>query len=404
MDIVLISFCIPTSYNVRTASALPYHLLKGLRDTDEKLNIKIYSYNTNEIDAAGILKAEKALGANIILIKSPYWQKWMFKLHLLTLRTLLHYPLGAYFKMKSNIIERIINDNPDIIWIYGEELMGLARCFQGYKKIITMPDCESMYYYRLLRKRFATRSLKQIFRYSFAYWQYRSMERDFLDNETLYHFVGEKDNCFFKGINPTAKTKFLPHPLYQRSEAIIQNHKFHNPLRIVIAGRYDIYQKEATDELIEALIQDKAKTIKDNYVITFLGKSWDIPSEKLKAAGWKTLKKTWVEDYGAELRQNDIGIYPISVGTGTKGKVLDALSNGLLVIGTPYAMENIAVEDGKSCIEYHDAYEVITCLKDIVEDKEKYESIAREGMVRVNKYHNRVKITEELFVNLQQNS
>lgn len=81
--------------------------------------------------------------------------------------------------------------------------------------------------------------------------------------------------------------------------------------------------------------------------------------------------------------------------------MLDALANGLLVIGTPYAMENIAVKHGESCIVYQQPQEVIDILLDIVKNDnanmEKYEAMARAGQEAVLKWHDRAKIAKELF-------
>ena len=51
MKIVLISLSTPTLYNVRAASALPYHLLKGLQEI-ENVETVIYSFNINELSSA----------------------------------------------------------------------------------------------------------------------------------------------------------------------------------------------------------------------------------------------------------------------------------------------------------------------------------------------------------------
>ena len=102
-------------------------------------------------------------------------------------------------------------------------------------------------------------------------------------------------------------------------------------------------------------------------------------------------------DYIEEICKHDIQITPISIGTGTKGKVLDALANGLLVIGTPYALENIAVKHGESCIEYHKPQEVIDALMDIPQHREKYESMAAAGCEMIMNCHAPAKVSEELF-------
>jgi len=137
--------------------------------------------------------------------------------------------------------------------------------------------------------------------------------------------------------------------------------------------------------------------LKKNYAITFLGKGWEKHVEDLRKVGFEVNHIKFAPDYIEEICKHDIQITPIAIGTGTKGKVLDALANGLLVIGTTYALENIAVKHGESCIEYHYPTEVIDILNDIPNNLYKYERMAEAGRQAVLKYHNRRKISSELF-------
>lgn len=79
-------------------------------------------------------------------------------------------------------------------------------------------------------------------------------------------------------------------------------------------------------------------------------------------------------------------------------KVLDAIANGLLVIGTWYALENIAVKHLESCIEYDEAKEFIKILKDIIVRRNYYENIALKGRKSILERHNQKLISEHLFV------
>ena len=119
--------------------------------------------------------------------------------------------------------------------------------------------------------------------------------------------------------------------------------------------------------------------------------------EPLLQLGFDARHIKFAPDYIEELQRHDIQITPISVGTGTKGKVLDAIANGLLEIGTIGALENIAVEDGVSCIIYQNANELIKILKDISQNPKRYEEMARLGMVSVRQSHDRVYIARKLF-------
>lgn len=393
MKIALISLSTPTFNNVRAASALPYHLISGAKHYNLKCQFEVYSFNLNNIDAKGIAETERALGVKVRLLPRPKFLKWMFRLHLVFLRVLLRYPLYAYLKLPAAVAGEINQKDFDRIWIYGEELAGLARVFHEDKCIVTMPDCESMYYHRLLAKQFAADSALKILRYAFAYSQYRRMEHDFFSPEAVYHFVGAADAEFFEGVNKGAKAVFLRHPLYFHKGHEI---KFHQPkVRLLFAGRYDFYSSHGSDELLEAMIEEP--TLKANFEITFLGKGWDEWNRRLRESGWTASHITFAPNYVEELQRHDIQVNAIDVGTGTKGKVLDAISNGLLALGTPYALENICTQSGKGCLVYNNPQEAVEILKDIPGNLQKYEDIARKGTMQVIAEHNALLIASQLF-------
>ncbi|ATV31111.1 glycosyltransferase family protein [Prevotella intermedia] len=393
MRLTLISLSTPTFNNTRAASALPYHLIlaaKGFWD----VKIDIYSYNINSIDIKTIKQVESELGVKIRLLDKPKWIIWMMELHMMFFRVLLRYPLYNYCKLPQQCINAIRASHSNIIWIYGEELAGLTKHFQGSNCIVTMPDCESLYYYRMLRQPWATVKLQQIMKYSFAYWQYKSMERHICKNDIIYHFVGKADAEFFKMMNPQAKTLFLRHPLYAYKNKKI---KFHQPrIKLLFTGRYDFYCQHGSDDLLSSLERSNTSLF-PYYEITFLGNGWEKWNDRLVNAGYFSQHIPFAPDYIAELQKHDIQVNAIDVGTGTKGKVLDGIANGLLIIGTPYAMENIAVENNKSCVIYKDTTQLISVLKEIPYERARYEAIAIEGRKCVLTEHNREKISKELF-------
>ena len=64
MKITLISLSTPTFNNIRAASALPYHLIMGVKENSD-IDIEIYSYNINNIDNYQIKNIERELNVNI---------------------------------------------------------------------------------------------------------------------------------------------------------------------------------------------------------------------------------------------------------------------------------------------------------------------------------------------------
>ena len=393
MKTILITFVTPASENIRGTSALPYHLLK---ERNENVDVKIYSFNSNGLINEKIQEVEKELDTTIKVIPLPKWYLWMFKFHLLFLRVFLKYPFANYIRLPQYLVGEISSQNPDLIWVMGEELSRVVKQFPEHRRIQLGPDTESLYYYRMMGRRFVMKNFMEYWKCALMYRKYARMERDFCtDEDFTYYAVGEEDIRHLQQLNPKVNAKFLRHPHYEISNKL--KTEFHQPkIKVLIAGQYNMYMKQEADLLSEEL-RLKSEVLVPHYVITFLGKGWEKHMETLKNVGYDVKHIAFAPDYIEEICKHDIQITPIAIGTGTKGKVLDALANGLLVIGTPYALENIAVKNGESCIEYRQPKEVIEILKIIPTDIEKYQAMANSGRDAVLQYHDRHLLSHELF-------
>ncbi len=442
MNITLITFVTPSSENIRGTSALPYHLIKGGRPTpslpegegDIAHNFSIYTFNNNALSDEKIAEVRQELGAEIKPIPMPRWYQWMFRLHLLFLRIFMKYPFINYIKLPQKYVNEIKAKKPDLIWVMGEELSRIVKQFPNQRRIQIGPDTESLYYYRMMGRRFVMNNVIDYWKCAMMYRKYARMERDFCpDLDFTFYAVGEEDVRHLQQLNPKVQARFLRHPHYEvgnlsqktqknaeikmntddsdnKGHADLADHaeriangceniikRFHSPkIKVLIAGQYNLYMKQDADLLNEEL-RIKNEELVRHYTLTFLGKGWEKHVEAMRGAGYEVNHITFVPDYIEEICKHDIQITPISIGTGTKGKVLDALANGLLVIGTPYAMENIAVENGVSCIEYRQPKEVIEVLMDIPDNREKYERMADAGRQAVLTLHDRAKISKEIF-------
>lgn len=140
-----------------------------------------------------------------------------------------------------------------------------------------------------------------------------------------------------------------------------------------------------------------ADDLKNRYAVTFLGKGWETWAARLANAGWTCQHIAFAPDYIEELQRHDVQVNAIDVGTGTKGKVLDAIANGLLEMGSPFALENIDVTDGDSCVLFHDADEAVARLRDIAANVSRYEAMAAKGRSRVLATHDSAACAQSLF-------
>ena len=385
----------PYKENFRGTSALPYYLLDG---RDKSIDVILYSYNLNRLSEEQIDSVAKELNIKIRLLPVPWWYNFFLRF-LLAFRILLNYPIGNYISLSSLQLDTIINNNPDAIWIYGEELSRVSCQLKDFRRVHTLPECESLYYYRMLGKRFAIRNRIRFWRSAIMYPKYLNMEKKFDTSSNIhYHLVGEEDVNFLKEICPGIQAHFLRHPHYQvaKPAKVIS---FSSPkIKVLFAGQYNLYMQQDADKLVECLIKAKnLSELKEKYVYTFLGKGWEHHVERLKSVGFEICHIQFAPDYIEEVCKHDIQITTICIGTGTKGKVLDAIANGLLVIGSRYALENIAVEYNISCLQYNQVEDIVDLLKDICLKSSVYEAMAERGRKAILSQHNNSIVAGKLF-------
>ena len=385
----------PASENIRGTSALPYHLLAG---RDRSIEIELFSYNLNLLSQVQIESVARELNIKIHLLPIPWWYTFILK-YLSSFRLFLKYPIGNYICLSVQQLDKIVRTKPDGIWIYGEELSRISMQLREFKRVHTLPDCESLYYYRILGKRFAMQNKMRFWRSIFMYPKYLNMEKEFdISSNVHYHLVGDADVEYLKEITPSIQAHFIRHPHYQVALPE-KNISFSSPMiKVLIAGQYDLYMQQDADEMITQLSKENnVLALKGHYQFTFLGKGWELHVRTLRNVGYDVCHIKFAPNYIEEINKYDIQVTPICIGTGTKGKVLDAFANGLLVIGSWYALENIAVKDHLSCLQYKKGSDIIDFLKKIYLNPSQYITIAEKGRQQILKFHDNGTIAKEMF-------
>lgn len=389
MKIIYVSSITPASENIGGTSALPYHLMLR-READ--VEVVLYSFNCNGLSAEKIREVECELHVEIRIMPVPKVFRRLANGGAVGLaaRTLMAYPMHYYLRLSSRYVEEIRSLRPDGVWVYGEELVGISCQLYDMPQVQTGPDCEALYYHRLLQRGWLGSEKK--LRCMVMQRKYKRLAANASDC-AVHHVVGEEDRNYFRSLNPKADVTFMRHPHYDYCENRIIS--FYEPkIRLLLAGRNDLYMQGYAKRLIDALA---SSNLADRFSFTFLGKGWEKETEEMLKTGWQCRHLAFVEDYGKELARYDVQLVPISIGTGTKGKVLDAFANGLLVIGTWFALENIAVRPGEDCLQYESADEVVAMLGDIAGNRKKYEDMAEKGRAAVLKYHDRATASKQLF-------
>lgn len=389
MKIACITGYTPTPENKRGISALIYWLIA---ERPKDVKIKLYTYNINNISDDEVKEIADRLKIDIYKLNIPYWYKKLNRSFFRKFLDLfLSKPLITYIKPCKGILPKL--EESDYIWIYPYFFYNYSNLLPRKKFIVTGCDCLSNVCTARIGDLFYIRTFLRSIRQFIIRRNCISLEKDFNNSNITMHYVGMADMMFYKRLHNADNAFFLLHPHYELKEKRI---KFHtDKLDVLIAGEYNHYMISDTDEMVDELI--RLNDLQSRVRITFLGKGWENVKEKLIKYKYECEHKRWVDNYADEIIKHDVQITPISHGGGTKGKVLDSIGNGLLTIGSKYALENICVRNKESCILYNYASEIPSILRSISLNKEKYEEIAERGRRQIIKYHNPARISRRFF-------
>lgn len=392
MRVIVVTEWTPTPENRGGISALHYSLIKF---RPHNVDVKVFTYNLNRIKRKEIEDLEKELNADIEVLRYPkrfsiIGKKWRARYE----KYIKSIPPSTGF-YNDELIAKFSQEPCDFIFLYPRAMYALASKLPLKKFVISGPDCESLNRARRFSSIYRLSSKKMMTEDFFYLLKYIKMEQLWGAGNVRVHFVGMEDFRFYRDLSGNDNAHFLLHPFVKYKEKkidFISNEK----LKVIIPGSYDMYYNTDVDKMIPSLIKYKDILLR-HFDFTFLGKKWSPVDQRLKEAGFNCVFKTWVDDYAEELVQHDIQITPISFGTGTKGKVLDAMVNGLLVIGSDYALENICVRDMESCVKYRDASHIASILISVANHRERYQAIAEKGRSQVLKYHDPTRISKRFF-------
>lgn len=394
MKICLITLFTPTSENRKGPSALIYFLIRNRRPD---INISVFTFNINDILPEEIKNIENELNIIIHVLPQPLWYRFITSPHhkMTFLRILLKLPLCSYIRVTKKICKKIKAETPDLFWWYTSDIFRVPKPLRDYNHIVSGPDSLSLDPFRLLRVPSIYNSPVKFWGHCKLLYGALKLERQYQTHKTLMHVVGLEDLHLLREINPNVNAIFLLHPHYHLASHISIN--FNKPkLRLLLAGKRYRVNEQDTLEFVKVLCKHSDK-LSSKYSITFLGKGWDEEVKTLMKAGYDCVALHWVDNYIETISQYDIQVTLISSGAGTKGKVLDAFANGLLVIGSDISLENIAVRHNDSCLRYRRVEDIAVMLSSIYCNPKRYEAIAYKGMNQVRIYHSPQRISMRFF-------
>jgi hypothetical protein len=387
MRVLLLSLFPPTEHNVNGPSSLP-HCLSKYRPDDVELDLLYY-------DKKGSSKEQSKNLADIYSTTGRLDRRSRFYTFLskaVQRSNLVSGMKGINMSFLPNARDlRMIRERRyDLIWIYPNILYSWYRALMGKKVVMTGPDC-SLLHYQLLGEYMEAdpglfpKSLPQVNSFRKFYERSAALEKAWAGSTALLHVVGQADKFTYDELSDVNHCFFSPHPhpAYEEREQSIADAG--EQLTILIAGHNNgIYIGDLMNRMTIELLNAGLEKI---YRFLLIGKGFEHIAAQFSQAGFETEYFHWVDDYAATIKKAHIQLFPIALGTGTKGKVLAAMATGLLCIGTKHAFENILVDTDSDCLQIATGKELKACLENISADRGHYSAMADRGMYKARLNH-----------------
>jgi len=398
LRISVVSFRPPTKHNLGAPTALPYQILKHAPPGAE---IELYYY-------PGLSKHQEIIQRDIDQLRlnktveirhSPDSIQTRLLRRGLSLKRFLRncfrwgalpreLPWGvAAYSVNEQVLAQIREFQPHLVWLYPYWLIDWIDKIQCERIVITGPDSAALHSERVIRfGKWDTAS--EILPELYQLQRNINLETALGKTRAKVHMVGQADIDKYNFLTGRCdQAFFVPYPYHDYTPSMVLHTATQGKLRVLVsAGNQLVYVGTHLSTIVDAIIT-LAEALTEHYEFIFLGEGYEPFVARLRSAGFQVAHEMWVENYADTVAQTHVQIIPRAVGTGTKGKTLHALVTGLIVIGSEFAYENIAVVPGEDCLEYHRPEDVAGFLTDIWHRRAYYVEMANRSAIKTRRNH-----------------
>ncbi|HOL60167.1 MAG TPA: hypothetical protein PLT64_09945 [Syntrophales bacterium] len=222
----------------------------------------------------------------------------------------------------------------NFIWLYPSwAYPDFRNCHS--KILVTGMDCASLLFLR---------AVKNNWKFKVLYSTIMLMKSVLLEASVreghVFHCVGIKDAEFFKKINKKAHILYAVHPFIFDYECKERKRDSRKKIVVGFSGEVNRFYYGNNYDRFFALMKVN-KSLRDKIKLKFLGKDWHQFLLDLERSGFDCEWQPYVDRYEEFLGNIDIQIFLHTTGAGVKGKVVQALGYGCLVIGTDIAFDEV---------------------------------------------------------------
>ena len=252
---------------------------------------------------------------------------------------------GQKIGLLRRLAEEVDRVQPDIIFIDGLPLAPLIVAFRGRPSVLTCVDAMSLRHYRFLKR---ARSIVAWLDSAVRAISCEMLERCFLSRFSVVHVVSSTDAEYLQHICLTARIRQAPIIAPIATRPPLPESEKHRR-QMVIWG--DVGVGQIRTGIANFLARVRPLLGADAPDLVVLGRRK--PDQELKRLldKWPGVTfSAWATDLNALLAQSGAVILPDDSGTGIKNRTVHAMALGVVVIGSPAALEGVPVEDGVNAL------------------------------------------------------
>lgn len=347
-----------------------------------------------EIDLYTVLKEDEKiiqpLGKELVN-RITYDTVYQKKINLLS-----RYPFAVKNRYPKKVIQSILKEKKiyDLALYEGEHitLFKLNNVIKSKVNYLRMVNIESNYSFQ---------TFKSVFPNIFSMLhlleaiKFRFLERKIIKHFDRFLFISKEEKEIYEKKYPELKDKFiLMPPVIECRDKI--NYDEAEECNILYFGDLKIYHNILG---VKWFIDNSLPHIRSQFPNVKVNIIGDIECKSKKILEADNVKVLgYVDDLDNHIRKSTMIITPILYGAGVKIKVLYALSQGKIVVGTTKSVEGTDFQDNKHLLISDDSDEFAKYCNNILMNTEKYKYLP-ENAIEHLKSHYSIESQSDLLIN-----
>lgn len=390
MNIAFITHAFPFPAEKDGHTLIAYQIIKGLAE-NHKISLFCFGDKNDQMNIGSI----SDLGVKVKIFERPKRSLFFYYLSSIS-KKLAWFQYRLYTKEMVNRVKELDNSPDfDIIYIHSPFVSAYLELVKNKPAVLTYIDAWSSWYQQFYD--ISKNPLKKL-HYLQEGRKSRQLEKDLLPKAYASVVVSNVDKDIIMKHSPDANIVVIPNGVdldYFRPSTTPPD-----PNQIIFSGTMDYPPNVKAVLDFKEKIWPKLKKEKPNLSWYIVGKNPTLDVFELQSLDNQITVTGYVKDIRTHLWRSAVYLSPLSLGTGFKNKIIEAMACGKAIVASPVSLAGFPVSDNKNVLIANNSQEFadkILYLLNNPDKRQKIESKARtfaemyDWFTSVRQYENLMK-------------